>query len=115
MLHRNKNKQLGKTRNQRNALLRNLVVSLIRYEKITTTEVKAKVLKSFVEKLITRGLEGTIHAQRIIASKVGGKTAAKIIKEISPKYKSRKGGYTRVVKIRQRLSDGSRMAQIELI
>jgi len=115
MLHGNKTKQLSRGKNQRNALIKTLAVSLIKHEKITTTEIKAKVLKSFVEKLITKGKEGTLNAQRLIASKVGHAVASKIVKVISPKYKDRKGGYTRVIKVKTRLSDGAKRAQIEFV
>lgn len=115
MLHGNKTKQLGREKNQRNALIKTLAVSLIRDEKIVTTEIKAKVLKSFVEKLVTKGKEGTLTARRLIAAKVGQAMTDKMIKTISPKYKDRKGGYTRVIKVKTRLSDGARMAQIEFV
>ena len=115
MLHGNKKKQLSRGKNQRNALIRTLAVSLIRDSKITTTEIKAKVLKSYIEKIITKGKEGTLNAQRLIASKVGALPAKKVVKEISPKYKTRNGGYTRVIKVKTRLSDGAKMAQIEFV
>jgi large subunit ribosomal protein L17 len=115
MLHGNKKKQLSRGKNQRNALVKTLAVSLIRYEKITTTEIKAKVLKSFVEKLITKGKEGNLSAQKLITSKIGPVSATKIVKVLSPKYKDRNGGYTRVIKIKTRLSDGAKMAQIEFV
>ncbi len=115
MLHSNKNKQLGRTRNGRNALIKTLAVSLVKYGKIQTTEIKAKVLKSFIEKLITRGIQNNLQAQRLIAEKLGQDSARKIVKEIAPKYKDRKGGYTRVIKVKTRLSDGARMAQIEFV
>ncbi|MFH1455191.1 MAG: 50S ribosomal protein L17 [bacterium] len=115
MLHGNKKKQLSRGKNQRNALIKTLAVSLIKYEKITTTEIKAKVLKSFVEKLITKGKDGSLNTQRIIASKIGAVSASKIVKVLSPKYKDRNGGYTRVIKIKTRLSDGASLAQIEFV
>ncbi|MFA5652175.1 MAG: 50S ribosomal protein L17 [Candidatus Paceibacterota bacterium] len=115
MLHGNKKKQFGREKNQRNALLKTLAVSLIRYEKITTTEIKAKVLKSFVEKLITKGKDGSLNSLRVIAGKIGNASAVKIIKVLAPKYKTRAGGYLRVIKIKTRLSDGARMAQIEFV
>jgi len=115
MLHGNKKKQLSRGRNQRNALVKTLAVSLIRDGKITTTEIKAKVLKPYVEKLITKGMDASLNSQRLIAAKVGATAASKIVKEISPKYKDRKGGYTRVIKVQTRLSDGSKMAQIEFV
>jgi large subunit ribosomal protein L17 len=92
-----------------------MAVSLVKHEKITTTEIKAKVLKTFVEKLITKGKTDTLAAQRLIAAKIGAVSAKKIVKEIAPKYKTRNGGYLRVVKIKTRLSDGARMAVIEFV
>jgi large subunit ribosomal protein L17 len=115
MLHGNKKKQLSRNKNQRNALIKTLAVSLIKYEKISTTLIKAKVLKSFVEKLITKGKEGGLNTLRIIASKIGPVSATKIVKILSPKYKERAGGYTRVIKTKTRLSDGTKMAQIEFV
>jgi large subunit ribosomal protein L17 len=115
MLHGNNTKQLGRERNQRNALIKTLAVSLIKHEKMTTSETKAKVLKSFVEKLITKGKEGTLSAHKLLAGRVGPVTACKIVKTLAPKYKDRKGGYLRVIKIKTRLSDGARMAQIEFV
>jgi large subunit ribosomal protein L17 len=115
MLHGNKKKQLGKEKNGRNALLKSLLVSFIKHGKITTTETKAKVIKPLIEKLITKGKDDSVASRRIIASRVGPTSAGKIVKEISPKYKTRNGGYTRITKIRTRLSDGARMAQIELV
>lgn len=115
MLHGNKKKQLSRGKNQRNALVKTLAVSLVKFEKITTTETKAKVLKSFIEKLITKGKEGDQNAFRLIASRIGAVSANKIVKEIAPKYKTRNGGYTRVTKVGSRLSDASKMAQIEFV
>jgi large subunit ribosomal protein L17 len=115
MLHGNKKKQLSRNKNQRNALIKTLAVSLVRYEKIITTEIKAKVLKTFIEKLITKGKDGGLNTLRIIASKIGPVSAVKIVKVLSPKYKERPGGYTRVIKTKTRLSDGTKMAQIEFV
>lgn len=115
MLHGNKVKQLSRKAGQRNALVKTLAVSFVKHESIKTTETKAKVLKSFVEKLITKGKKGDLQTQRLIAKYVGAQTAAKIVKEISPRYADRKGGYTRVTKLQTRLSDGSRMSQIAFV
>lgn len=115
MLHGNKKKQLSREKNQRNALVKTLAVSLIKYEKITTSEIKAKVLKPFIEKLITKGKEGSLHSQRVITRSIGPVSANKIVKVLSPKYIKRAGGYTRVIKVKTRLSDGTRMAQIEFV
>ena len=115
MLHSNKKKQLSRGRNQRNALIKTLAVSLIKYEKIITTEIKAKVLKPFVEKLITKGKDGSLNSLRIIISKIGPISGTKIVKILSPKYEDRKGGYLRIIKIKTRLSDGAKMVQISFI
>ena len=115
MLHGNKKKQFGRERHQRNALIKSLAVSLIKHEKMTTTETKAKYMKTFVEKLITKGKDGSLNSLRILAGKIGSPSAVKIIKVLAPKYKDRKGGYTRVIKIKTRLSDGANMAQIEFV
>lgn len=115
MLHGNKKKQFGREKNQRNALIRTLAVSLIKNEKIVTTEAKAKALKVYIEKMITKAKDGSLTSIRLIAGKVGKVSSIKLIKVIAPKYKDRKGGYTRVIKIKTRLSDGARMAQIEFV
>jgi ribosomal protein L17 len=115
MLHGNKKKQLSRGKNQRNALLKTLAVSLIKHEKMTTTETKAKVLKPIVEKFITKGKDGSLNSLRVIAGKIGSTSAVKIIKVLSPKYKDRKGGYLRITKLQTRLSDGTKMAQIEFV
>lgn len=115
MLHHNKNKQLGRERNQRNALIKSLAISLVKNGKIETTEVKAKVLKRHIEKLITKGRVDSISTLRLLTSKVGLVSAKKIVREISPKYKTRTGGYTRVIKLNRRKSDGAEMAIIEFV
>lgn len=92
-----------------------LALSLILKNKIKTTEVKAKALRPFVEKLITVGKKDTLKSQRDIISKIGEKGAKKITSEIALKFKDRKGGYTRITKIPRRVSDGSFMAYIEFV
>ncbi len=115
MLHSNKNKQLSRMRNGRNALIKTLGVSLVRDGKITTTVIKAKVLKSFIEKLVTKGKAGTLAAHKLLAKNIGPTAAQKIVKVIAPKYKDRNGGYTRVIKMKRRTSDGASMAVIEFV
>jgi len=116
MRHHNANRKFGRKSGQRAALLKSLANSLIRDEKITTTEAKAKELRPFVEKLITHGISGTPASHRLIASRLGNVTLAKkMIDIVGPKYKSRKGGYTRIMRLPRRISDGSPMAVIELI
>ena len=116
MLHGNKKKQLSRERNQRNALIKSLVVSLVKHEKMTTGTIKAKVLKPYVEKLITTAKAGTITSRRLITARIGNpKSVKKLVEVIAPKYKTRAGGYTRVTKLPHREGDGSSMATIEFV
>jgi len=116
MRHHNKNKKFGRTKNLRNALMQSLATSLIRDSKITTTETKAKALRPFVEKLVTQAKKGQLNDRRLLISKVNSVIASKkLIEEIAIKYQDRKGGYTRVIKLQPRLSDGAKMAIIEFV
>lgn len=115
MIHSQKTKQLGRERNVRNALLKTMAVSLVRDEKIKTTEIKAKVLKPLVEKLVTKAKVGDMASKRFLVSKVGPETAKKLVDNIAPKYKDRNGGYLRITKLNVRKEDGAKMAQIEFV
>lgn len=116
MRHSNRIKKFGREKNQRHALMRSLAQSLLKEGRITTTEVKAKALRPFVERLITHAKTGTPASRRLVKTRLGNDmNLGKLYKEIGPKYTSRTGGYTRVVKMGQRLSDGARMAVIELV
>lgn len=95
--------------------MRSLAYSLALKGKIKTTEPKAKELRPYMEKLITLGKKQTIASRRMLESKVGPKAAKKIASELAPTYKERQGGYTRVVKMGPRVSDGSHMAIIEFV
>ncbi len=108
-------RKFGRVKKQRVALLKGLAGSLVKYGKIITTEAKAKELRPFVEKLITRGKSGTLASRRILVSRVGNTVSKKIIDEIALKYQKRVGGYTRIVKLSARKSDGSKMAVIEFV
>jgi large subunit ribosomal protein L17 len=102
MQHGNKLRTFGRSRSQRTALVRGLAVSLIRDGKIKTTEAKAKELRPFIERLITRGKSNTVAARRIVASRLGEPADAiikKVFEEIAPKFAERAGGYTRVIKM----------------
>jgi len=102
MQHGNKNRTFGRPRSQRTALIRGLAVSLIRDGKIKTTEAKAKELRPFIEKLVTRSKANTVAARRIVASRLGEPAdivVKKIFEVIAPKYTTRNGGYTRVIKM----------------
>jgi len=119
MQKRKKGRKLSRKRNQRRALLKSLASALILNEKIKTTEAKAKETSSFVEKQITRAIKeqrvGGVQARRILAKFFPKKIIKKLVNEIAPRYKERKGGYTRIIKLGQRKLDGARMAIIELI
>ncbi|GEN55157.1 50S ribosomal protein L17 [Halobacillus litoralis] len=117
-------RKLGRTTDQRMALLRNLATDLIIHERLETTEAKAKELKSVVEKMITLGKRGDLHARRQAesflynaqADEEGEQTALqKLFSDIGPRYEDRQGGYTRVLKLGERKGDGAKMAIIELV
>lgn len=96
--------------------MRSLAHSLFRDGRLQTTEAKAKALRPFVERLITLSRSGAVASRRLVASRLGGTSALpKLYRDITPKYVSRAGGYTRVVKVGRRLSDGAKMAVIELV
>jgi len=116
MRHHNQNRKLGRNSSQRHALLKSLACSLIRDEKIVTTEAKAKELRPFIERIITHGKADSVTSRRFINSKIGNvDMTAKLISEISSKYQERAGGYTRIIKLPIRKSDASKMAQIEFV
>jgi large subunit ribosomal protein L17 len=116
MKHHDKNRKLGRNSNQRRALLKSLACSLIRDEKITTTEAKAKELRRFIERLTTKASKDDQSTYKFIYSKLGNKTqTSKLIKDIAPKYIERNGGYTRIIKLPIRKSDASKMALIEFV
>jgi len=96
--------------------MRNLATSLIENGAIETTEAKAKELRPFVEKLITKARNGTLHARRLAGRHVQKRAAAdKLFQEIGPRFATRPGGYTRILKTGHRKGDGADMARIELI
>jgi large subunit ribosomal protein L17 len=116
MRHRKAGRSLRRTSEQRLALLRNLATSLIERGGIETTEAKARELRPFVEKLITKAKTGTLHARRNAVRDVQKRAAAdRLFRELGPKFATRKGGYTRIVKTGHRKGDGADMARIELI
>ncbi len=116
MRHRKKTIKLGRTKAPRKALLSNLAASVIVYEKIKTTEAKAKAVRSIVERLITKGKTKTIHSKREIAKVLPeNKAVQKILNVLGPRYKDRPGGYTRIVKLKQRQGDAAPIVQIEFV
>lgn len=117
MRHGNNIRKFGRTKNQRHALLKGLALSLIAHGKIETTEAKAKELRPFIEKLVTKANSETLASRRIVISRLYNLTAEanKLIDTIAPKYKGRNGGYTRITKLGRRAGDASKMAIIEFI
>jgi len=115
MRHHNVNRKFGRVKKVRNALLKSLALALVVNNKIKTTDAKAREIRPYVEKLVTQGRKDNLTSMRLLTAKIGVTGAKKIIKEISPKYEKRTGGYTRITKLPQRLSDGSKMAVIEFV
>lgn len=110
-----KGRKLHRKIGPRKALMKTLASSLVIHEKIKTTEAKAKELSPYIEKKITKAKKGDIAARRILNKYFSENVTKKLVDEIAPKYKERKGGYTRVVKLGIRKSDGAKMAIIELV
>jgi large subunit ribosomal protein L17 len=117
MRHHNKNRKFGRNRAQRGALLKGLAVNLIRAGRIKTTLAKAKELRPYMEKLVTRAKTGTLASRRIIVSRLMNRAEETkvLMEEIAPKFKEVNGGYTRVLKLPPRKSDGAEMALIEFV
>jgi large subunit ribosomal protein L17 len=115
MRKRNKGRILSRPKSQRKALLNTLATSLFLHEKIKTTEAKAKELRVVAEKCITRAKDNKISNRRILAQSLSPVTVKKLMNEIAPNYVARQGGYTRIIKLGPRKSDGTKMVIIELV
>ncbi len=117
MRHGNNKRKFGRVRKVRTALVNGLACNLIVREKIKTTLPKAKELRPFIEKLVTRAKSGNPATRRLITASLDGRTreVKKLFEVLAPKYKETKGGYTRVVKLGARVSDGAPMAIIEFV
>ena len=116
MRHKIGYKKLNRTSEHRKALLKNMLNSLIKYEQITTTLPKAKVLRPVAEKIVTLGKKESLHNSRSIISKLQNTyNANKVIKVLSKRYKDRKGGYTRIIKAGFRYGDNAPKAIIEFV
>lgn len=106
----------GKTEDYQKALYRNLVTDFLGYEKIVTTEAKAKRIRPLAEKMITLGKAGTLHSRRQALTYIyDEKVTDKLFGELAQRYASRAGGYTRIIKLDLRVGDGAPMAQLELV
>ncbi|KKE78548.1 50S ribosomal protein L17 [Oceanobacillus caeni] len=115
-------RKLGRTTDARMALLRNLASDLIIHERVETTEAKAKELRTIVDKMITLGKRGDLHARRQAAAFLYNKEAdddnnvvQKLFDDVAARYEDRQGGYTRVLKLGERQGDGAKMAIVELV
>ncbi len=116
MRHRFGYKKLNRTSEHRKALIKNMLNSLIKYEQITTTLPKAKVLKPQADKIITLGKKSNLQNTKILVSKLQDiKSANKVKKTLAKRYESRKGGYTRIIKAGYRYGDNAPLAIIEFI
>jgi large subunit ribosomal protein L17 len=116
MRHRkDKGRKFGRVKKVRKSMFRSLAVSLIAHERITTTEAKAKELSRIVEPYITRAKEGDIAARRMLARSLPPRTVKKLVDEIGPRFKERRGGYTRITHLKVRQSDSAPLAVIEFV
>lgn len=116
MRHLKRTAKLGRTFEHRNAMLANLVCSLIEHKSVTTTLAKAKAARSVAEKMVTLGKSGTLHDRRLAVARLHSAAAVKILfNEIVPACKERRGGYTRIVKLGQRQGDASQKAILQWV
>jgi len=116
MKHRRVGKTLDRNSAARRALLRNLATSVILYEHVNTTLAKAKAVKPLVEKLITRGKVKSLMARRELLKTLMVESAVnKVLEELGPRYATRPGGYTRIIKLSTRAGDGAEVAQLQLV
>jgi large subunit ribosomal protein L17 len=116
MYHRKSYRRFGRSSEHRQAMFANLAASLIKHEQIITTLPKAKDLRPIVEKLVTLGKRGDLHARRQALAKLGdAATVRKLIDVLGPRYKEREGGYTRIMKAGYRYGDAAPVAVIEFV
>jgi large subunit ribosomal protein L17 len=117
MKHHKSFRKFGREKNQRVAFVRGLLINLIRHGRIETTLARAKEIRPQVEKLVTLAKEDTVARRRLVASRLINQDAetAKLFSEYAPKYKAVNGGYTRILKLSTRISDGAEKAVIEFV
>jgi large subunit ribosomal protein L17 len=116
MRHGKKLNHLGRTNSHRKAMMANMASSLILHKRITTTLAKAKALRMYVEPIITKAKEDTTHSRRTVFSYLQDKdVTAMLFREVAEKVANRPGGYTRIIKMENRLGDNAEMAMIELV
>jgi large subunit ribosomal protein L17 len=116
MRHRRSGRKFNRTASHRQAMFANMAAALVKHEQIVTTLPKAKDLRGVVEALITLAKRGDLHARRVVASRLRDEaTVAKLFETLGPRYRSRSGGYTRVLKAGFRYGDSAPLAVIELV
>ena len=116
MRHNRTINHLGRTASHRSAMLSNMACSLIKHKRISTTVAKAKALRKFIEPLLTKSKEDTMHSRRIVFASLKDKnTVTELFREVSTKIADRPGGYTRILKTGNRLGDAAEMCIIELV
>jgi len=116
MKHKVGYNRLGRKAAHRRAMMKNMATSLLRHERIRTTRARAKELRKLVERLITRAAVDSVHNRRVVATTIGDKAVlAKLFDEIGPRFASRPGGYTRILKLGQRQGDAADVVLIELV
>jgi large subunit ribosomal protein L17 len=116
MRHLNTGRKLSRNSSHRWAMMRNLIAALLREEKIRTTDAKAKELRRFVERVITLGKKGSLHARRQVLAIIQDKAIVKkLFDSIGPRFKDRPGGYTRVIKVGWRHGDAAPVSLVELL
>ena len=116
MRHRIAWRSLNRDKDQRRALFRSLITELLRHERIETTEAKAKAMRADAEKMITLGKRGDVHARRLASQTIiDPDVTKKLFEKLGPRYKERKGGYTRIFKVGPRLGDAAPVVILELV
>ena len=116
MRHRKKGRKLGRDKDQREALLINLIKSLLFYEEITTTEAKAKEMTRWAEKIITLAKDNSVHHRRNASKVVRDKEIVKkLFDVIAPRYKDRSGGYTKIIRLKYRQGDNALICRVKLV
>ena len=114
-MRRGNHRKFARERNQRKALYKALATALIEHGKVKTTVAKAKSLSQYTDKLVTKAKRGDLATRRQVRQNLGEKATHKLFSDIGPKFKERSGGYTKVLRLGRRVSDGAEMARIEFI
>ena len=115
MNKRKKGRKFGRKRDQRKAFMKSLAEALVKHERIETSEARAKELRPFIERWVTKSRRNNLHTRRMLEKRFSDETAKKLLNEIAPRFKNRAGGYTRIIKRVPRAGDGAKRAIIEFI